>query len=263
MMENKKFYLMLVQKAQNLKDTQIFGKQSPQVILSIGKSIQEKATTTTKDKGGCNCTFNESIYVEIKKNVEFVLVEVKSGSDLIGLGRIAATQISEYPSANNLQLYDLGGRKAGTLTYSIHTFTGSLNALHARAQELKEGQLTANTTANTTAAANVFLNRINRAPVSATNNSNVIPNSGGFHQHMPHSGGHQQPPQPIAGGFHQHTPHTGGHQQPQPIAGGFQQHMPHSGGQQTHQRPISGGDGHMAPIRVDTKGEALINCSNG
>ena len=229
---------MLVQKAQNLKDTQIFGKQSPQVILSIGKSIQEKATTTTKDKGGCNCTFNESIYVEIKKNVEFVLVEVKSGSDLIGLGRIAATQISEYPSANSLQLYDLGGRKAGNLTYSIHTFTGSLNALHARAQELKEGQLTANT-----AAANVFLNRINRAPVSATNNSNVIPNSGGFHQHMPHSGGHQQPPQPIAGGF--------------------QQHMPHSGGQQTHQRPISGGDGHMAPIRVDTKGEALINCSNG
>jgi len=175
---------MFVNKGQNLKDTQMFGKQSPQVTMSIGKSVLERASTSVKEKGGCYCTWNEIIYVEIKKLVEFIVVEVKAGSNSIGVGRIVTSQVSEFPVTTELQLTDSWGKKAGQLSYSVQKFTGSLNELHARGQELKEGR----TTANVQSAANVFLNRVNRAPTAPPN---IIPNTGGFHQPVDHTAGTQ------------------------------------------------------------------------
>jgi hypothetical protein len=186
------YYIMLVNKAQNLKDTQLFGKQSPCVTLSVGKSLLERASTSIKDKGGCYCVWDETIYVEVKNNVEFLLIEVKSGSDLIGLARIAACHVSEFPRSHHLQLTDRGGKKTGKLTCSVQKFHGQLSDLHACAHALRTGQ----EQATVTPAANVFLKSISRGPVAQS------AHPGGFQQPAAHSGGFQQP-----------AAHTGGFQQ--------------------------------------------------
>ena len=201
-MEAKNFYIMLVNKAQNLKDTQIFGKQSPCVTLSIGKSVQERASTTTKDRAGCYCVWDETIYIEINNNIEFLLVEVKSGSDLIGLGRIAASHVSEFPRTLDLQLTDRGGKKAGKLTCSIQKYYGDLNQVHSHAHSLQLGQAHA----SAAPAANMFLNSINRAPTGQAGNTTGVQQHGGYQ----------------GGGFQQPVAHSGGFQQPM-TAGGYQQ----------------------------------------
>jgi hypothetical protein len=243
MMEAKTYFIMLIYKAQNLKDTQLFGKQSPRVHLSIGNSTSERAFTSTKEKGGCDCLWNETIHIELKKNVEFLLIEVKSGSELIGMGRIPSSQVSEFPRSQDLQLTDQGGKKAGLLTCSVQKFHGDLNELHAHAHALKSGQAQA----IVTPAANMFLNSIKREP--ATQQNVNVSHSSGFQQPVSHSGGFQQPVS-HSGGFQQPALHSGGFQQQH--SGGFQEPMSHSGGFQqssAHTRP---------PLHVDTSGTRLI-----
>ena len=206
-MATKQYFLMLINKAQNLKDTQIFGKQSPRVHLSVGKSIQEQATSSIKENAGCYCVWNETIYVELKTEVQFLLVEVKSGSNLIGLARIAASKVSEFHYEQDLHLTDQSGKPAGKLSCSVQRFLGDLNQLHALAFAMKSGG--GGMPASVMPAADKFLSSIHRAPVSQT--------AGGFQQPVTHAGGFQQPAA--------HTRIQQHHQQQHGniIPGGFQQ----------------------------------------
>lgn len=216
-MASKQYYIMLIKKAQNLKDTQFIGKQSPRVHFSVGKSVSERATSSIQEKAGCNCVWDETIYVEIRNEVEFLVVEVKNGTTLIGIGRIAASNVSEFPYTQDLQLTDQTGNKAGRLTCTVQRFVGDLNQLHAQAHALKYGQ----GQARAAPAANVFLNSINRPPVS-------VP--GGFQPPPSHTGVMPLPP---------HHPHPMPHSQSLP--GGFSQPASHLSGNQHHQGANIGG----------------------
>lgn len=191
-MEAKHYYILHVDSAHSLKDTQLFGKQSPFVQLSIGKSTHEQVRTTVKVKAGCNCVWNETIFFEANFDVEFLLVEVKTESDLIGLGRFNSNKVSDVSNMVELQLTDRRGKKAGNLLCSIQKFYGDLNQLHAYTQLLREGQarLGPPVVPGVTAAANVLLQSVQRGPVATP---------------VPQGGVVQQPVVTIVGGGFQPT----------------------------------------------------------
>ena len=167
-MEAKKhfYYVIFIHKGLKLRNTQLIGKQSPYVILSIGRSAMDKTGTTVKEKAGCSCVWDEAIYIEIRNKVEFLLLEVKSGTDMIGLGRIAAAQVSEFPRLVDLQLTDQAGKKAGHLTLNVQKFNGTLSQLHAYAQELTDNRGHVSSS-SVIPAANMFLKSINRGPIGS------------------------------------------------------------------------------------------------
>ena len=257
-MEKKSYYIMMVGKGSNLKDTQYFGKQNPYVTLSIGKSYDEQVTTTVKENGGCYCVWDESIYVEIKRKIDFLLVIVKANKALIGMARIPSSRISSFPNVMDLQLTDQTGKKSGKLTVSVQEFIGDLNEVHAQAHALKSGHIGQ----TVTPAANHLLSSINRAPVQPQQGvyqQPVTSHPGGFHVHQPH---HQpRHVQPVHG-FHQpvvSVPPV--YQQPvisvQPLPGGFRQPITVN----TQQLPIPGG--YQQPIVVSPVSNHVHQAASG
>lgn len=147
------------------------------MIFSIGKSTSEQQRTTVKENGGRSCTWNEVLSVPIKRSVEFLLVEVKAGDELIGMGRIPSSQVSEYLRHHELELTDRIGKKAGKVTLSVQRYVGNLNDLHAHCDAIAAGEMENS------------LRSQSQDSLSDTKSmtSQPIPNAGGFMQPPAHS----------------------------------------------------------------------------
>lgn len=203
-MSQEQHIIGIIKNAYSLKDTQWFGRQSPQLTMSIGSHRNQESHTTVYKNGGTSALWNQTLHVQLTQAIAHVTFEVNNGKTQIGSSRVAMTDIGE-PREFKIQLKDRGGKFAGVVDVTLQLYTGDIQAA---LQAMKEQQAIVSARELASSAIGGFVQpglQPQQQPHIAGGCVQAGP--GGFSQPGQYSataGGFQQPMQNVvAGGFQQ------------------------------------------------------------